>query len=421
VHYNLIKGCDDMSISEIEHYTSVLFDSYLSNKGLNHIVKVASEMLKNPVIVINSSYKILAYSDEEKVNDEIWRGNIKQGFCSYEFITSVRNLSSVQQGLEKDEVYEVECPESPNKKLICKIKVNNKHIGNIILLQCENEFSYYDEKLLSITSRVIGEEMKKSDMYRNTNNTLYDELIYDILDNNLTKRELKKRLQVSEFQFSKEIYVLVFDISNYDSKGKSFSYLHDRFQSFFYVDNSVYYNNNIIFIWDKNIENMSNEYKNKMNKFLKDSCIRLGISKVFHDILDCKKYYEQGVKALNIGKLVYPEALSISYDSILIYELIDSNPKMSFEDFKNTTLEKLKAYDYEKNTDLYKTLLVYLKNNKSIQHSAEELFIHRNTMRIRLQKIFELTDVNFNNVEEIFNIYLAYKVNEFVNKSNGAF
>ncbi|WP_346899338.1 PucR family transcriptional regulator [Clostridium sp. UBA7503] len=183
----------------------------------------------------------------------------------------------------------------------------------------------------------------------------------------------------------------------------------------------MYYNNNIIFIWDKNIENMSNEYKNKINKFLKDSCIRLGISKVFHDILDCKKYYEQGVKALNIGKLVYPEALIIRYDSILIYELIDSNPRMSFEDFKNTTLEKLKAYDYEKNTDLYKTLLVYLKNNKSIQHSAEELFIHRNTMRIRLQKIFELTHVNFNNVEEIFNIYLAYKVNEFVNKSNGTF
>jgi len=42
-------------------------------------------------------------------------------------------------------------------------------------------------------------------------------------------------------------------------------------------------------------------------------------------------------------------------------------------------------------------------------------------MRIRLQKIFELTHVNFNNMEEIFNIYLAYKVNEFVNKSNGTF
>lgn len=52
--------------------------------------------------------------------------------------------------------------------------------------------------------------------------------------------------------------------------------------------------------------------------------------------------------------------------------------------------------DKEKQTDLLRTLEVYLANNGKGKQTANELFIHPNTLNYRIKQIQELTNIDFN-------------------------
>ncbi|KAJ50539.1 sugar diacid utilization regulator [Clostridium tetanomorphum] len=414
--YNLTR---DFFISniEIEHYTAALFKSYIVGKGLFNIVKVASDILNNPVIVMDLSYKILAYSNIRDITDDIWIDNIKNGYCSYDFIVEVKKIKSVQDGKKFDEPYEVICNKSPILKLISKIKINNKHVGNVILLECKRPIIKRDKEILKLTSEIVAEEMKKNVFYRNTKNVVYEDFIYDVLEGNLNERDVvKERMKSANIKLGKKLLVLIFDISKYNPSDRCCGYLRDTFNSLFPSKSSVYYNDNIVIINDNNISNFSEEFIERVEQFLILNKIYLGVSREFSDIMECRKYYLQAAKAVKFKDAIGDGSPIIFYSDIQIYDILSSAYEhMEYKDFCNPILIKLKEYDKLNNTELYKTLFIYLKNNQSIQKSSKELFIHRNTMRARLQKINELTNLDYSNVDSVCSIYLAYKVNSYYN------
>lgn len=69
-------------------------------------------------------------------------------------------------------------------------------------------------------------------------------------------------------------------------------------------------------------------------------------------------------------------------------------------------LEQMANYDATHKTSLYQTLFSYLKNERNHQRTSEELFIHRNTLFLRLNKITALWNLDLENPEERF--YLLY-------------
>ena len=58
-------------------------------------------------------------------------------------------------------------------------------------------------------------------------------------------------------------------------------------------------------------------------------------------------------------------------------------------------IEPLKAYDSKRrNSDLIRTLRVYFASNANQSEAADKLFLHRNSLLYRLERIQELTGLN---------------------------
>jgi len=51
-----------------------------------------------------------------------------------------------------------------------------------------------------------------------------------------------------------------------------------------------------------------------------------------------------------------------------------------------------------------------LKNNQHLLKTANELFIHRNTMSYRIKKIFDIINIDLSCSETVFNLMMSYKV-----------
>jgi DNA-binding PucR family transcriptional regulator len=120
-------------------------------------------------------------------------------------------------------------------------------------------------------------------------------------------------------------------------------------------------------------------------------------------------------KQLNISGIIF------KYNDYKFYSLIDSiannNSEFSNE-YCHSSVLKLLEYDSNNHTDYYKILKVYLQNNQNTNLTSEKLFIHRNTLNYKLNKIKDILGVDLKDSEDIFKIYYSIKLIEYTESTN---
>lgn len=127
-------------------------------------------------------------------------------------------------------------------------------------------------------------------------------------------------------------------------------------------------------------------------------------------INDIKSLYERSIEGERLhNKYHIPEKL-IHTEELYSYMVVDSMDKKMKEElveriFTNEMLNFL-------NDEMRRTIEEFFKNNLNITETANRLYIHRNTLIYRIDKIYKITGFdlrNFNN-SSIFQLaYLAYK------------
>ena len=71
-------------------------------------------------------------------------------------------------------------------------------------------------------------------------------------------------------------------------------------------------------------------------------------------------------------------------------------------------LERLQKYDAENNTDLYRTLKVFLELERNVLQTSKKLYIHRSTLSYRLERIQKIIHVNLNDPKERMILQLSF-------------
>jgi sugar diacid utilization regulator len=139
--------------------------------------------------------------------------------------------------------------------------------------------------------------------------------------------------------------------------------------------------------------------------------IRIGISETAKSIEDYFTCYNQAKKALTILLNRYPDRGYLSFRDLgsyaVLYHLADPGAARLF---MKTQLDPLLAPGGGKHGELFETLRVYLQTNGNIKETSERLFIHRSSLKYRLEKIRELLQRDLDDAEQRFNLMLAYKL-----------
>ncbi len=118
-------------------------------------------------------------------------------------------------------------------------------------------------------------------------------------------------------------------------------------------------------------------------------------------LYEAYKSYEEARIALkysaeNHDILTYLDSLNLE----LILESVDTDTKNQYKD------KVLKSLD-EEDINL---LEVYYKNDMSLKQTAEELYVHKNTLQYRLERIYEKSGFNPRKFNESVILYLAIKL-----------
>jgi sugar diacid utilization regulator len=97
-----------------------------------------------------------------------------------------------------------------------------------------------------------------------------------------------------------------------------------------------------------------------------------------------------------------------AFDQLGVYRIFDTRESRNeVESFVREWLGPLLDYDDRRNSELVQTLSQYLECGGNYDETAATLVIHRSTLRYRLGRIREITDLDLNNVDTRLNLHVA--------------
>ena len=98
----------------------------------------------------------------------------------------------------------------------------------------------------------------------------------------------------------------------------------------------------------------------------------------------------------------------IFYESLLIpHMLLRYGEDMNLRKMVPPSLWLLCREDEERGQEFVKTLFVYIENNCNMTQAAKALKVHYNTLKYRIQRICELTGIDFSNPDTILRLHLS--------------
>jgi purine catabolism regulator len=127
--------------------------------------------------------------------------------------------------------------------------------------------------------------------------------------------------------------------------------------------------------------------------------------------MDVSKSYKEAERALLLSAMIKKGGTVYYYDNMVVYDMLSH---INNKAFFNDRLHKLIEYDKTQGTDYINTLLKYFECGLNLSKTAEEMYVHRNTIAYRLKKAEEILDSNLENYHsrlqlELSMLYMALK------------
>lgn len=139
----------------------------------------------------------------------------------------------------------------------------------------------------------------------------------------------------------------------------------------------------------------------------------MGVGGITDNLEDYHYAYKQALHAYNVSRSGFPSNGIAIFDELGAYSLLNNLKDPALGDlFMKKHLGPLMEYARGSGADLPNTLRTYLFNNGNLKHTMDELFIHRSTLRYRLERIREILDMDIEDAETRLNLMLAYKLHD---------
>ena len=151
----------------------------------------------------------------------------------------------------------------------------------------------------------------------------------------------------------------------------------------------------------------------------KDTDFQIGIGKSVKGYQRLKESYHEAsraIKYIDIIRLVTGDKNKsvVHYSNLGFFQIFgEIDDVTELERYIPETLKKLYLYDDEHKGELITTLQMYLRNNQSIKKTAGAMFVHYRTISYRLEKIKQISGINFDNANEMLavsNGLIIYKM-----------
>lgn len=400
----------------------------LADKGLEKIIHTLEELIGNPVALFNRNFRCIVSTSPdlekfemvEKVHFYEQTEGIK--YPHYRQIVKYPEL-----GNSKGHQIVVPIETLNPNKMYLLIGEINKSLGELDLIAVENAATSLSLEL--VKQFAVAEVEKK---YKN-------DLIEEIISGKIQSIDaVYEKANVIGWDFTGSFAAVLLKINRFSgSILKQNGGLSDRSHFLVleaihhYLPNGIVSNKSNLFIvlwkvkkssksdssWMNEIKKTSKAIQNVIRGQDKDINVQIGIGSAVNDMNEIPKSYREAQDALDLGETLNGLESITAFSELGIFRLLryvkDSSALIQFIPH---SLKELLEYQQANQADLLETLKTFLECNQNAAQTAKLLFVHYKTVVYRLERIKEITGMDFDDSEEMLSVRVGLKIYELMQR-----
>ncbi len=357
----------------------------MSNRMFQNVIHQMKDSVDRVIGVIDETAMIIACSDVSLISENA------SGVTAEDFSTGVPFVIgsytyNVFSGAGKSE----------NAVFVSGSDQEAAKLSQILSVSLSNIKQYYDEKYdkSNFIKNVILDNILSGDIY-------------------LKSRELHFSVDVSRvcmlIKISNRTDVSVYDVLHNLFPDKNKDFVININETDIALVKEIKSN-----IDPKDIEKLASSIVDTLSSEFYTHCT-VGIGTVVEGIKELARSFKEAQVALEVGKVFDTEKTIVRYDNLGIARLIYQLPTTLCgiflkEVFKRGSIESL---DHE---TLF-TIQKFFENNLNVSETSRKLFVHRNTLVYRLEKIKKITGLDLREFEDAIVFKVALMVKKYLSSS----
>lgn len=355
----------------------------ISNQILQNTIDGLKNITRRELSIIEREGKVVATTEDEMIGLTIDGVDL--------FISSPAENQLVQ-GYQYFKVYD-----NGSAEYIVLIKGEDEEtyrIGKITAFQIQNLLVAYKERY---------------DRDNFIKNLLLDNLllvdIYSRAKKLHIENNVRRIVYLIETEIDKELNVVEIVRSIFPAKGKDFVTAVDE--------------KSIILVKELKEKDGRDEIEN-IAKSIYDTLTAEAMSNVFvaigTDVMDLKNVsasYKEAKMALEVGKIFEESKNVVNYEQLGIGRLIYQLPTPLCRMFINEVLHGMTMDQFDEETLI--TVNKFFENNLNVSETSRQLYIHRNTLVYRLDKLQKMTGLDLRNFDDAIIFKIMLMVSKYMN------
>lgn len=141
--------------------------------------------------------------------------------------------------------------------------------------------------------------------------------------------------------------------------------------------------------------------------------VYVSIGTVVNDLKNVSASYKEAKMALDVGKIFEEGKNVVNYDQLGIGRLIYQLPAPLCKMFINEVLHGVSMDQFDEET--LATVNKFFENNLNVSETSRQLYIHRNTLVYRLDKLQKMTGLDLRNFDDAIIFKIMLMVSKYMN------
>ncbi|WP_430602497.1 purine catabolism regulatory protein [Enterococcus sp. DIV0724b] len=415
---------------------SQFFEISLHGGGMSKIALGLAEMVNNPVVLVDTDWTVLAVSDYKQ---PLIQGSIKKSDDTCPFpIQIFTDLPTNFERIQKPITRGILLDEQEYPCVIMPVYFDTIHYGFILVYQIERPLTDLDYVALENGSMAFALEQMRIFEIERTENRIRRDFFDQLLTGQIKNLEALAAYDTT-IDPSLNYTVLIFSIQTFGHESDSLmkkKQSEDRLMKSLLSSLTTYTatrfpqlhlfsrKNQLVMLLGTDPKLSTLKTHNEISDTAER--IRMYLEQQGHSereifctigstlpILELSQSFDEAKKVIQLLEDdLREEKIYFFNDFYFDSFLVDSISKEQGKKFYTHYLDTLLTYDRENNTSFTPTLKAYLAHHLNIATTSRGLFIHRNTLLYRIDKIKGLLPVDLDQEKNTFALQLALKLYE---------
>lgn len=380
-----------------------------NNVPIKKYLELSYPLIQNPLLLYDNNYIILADSRglHPLPDDSDWCSLTAAGYWTPEIrTTAILDMGDRTFPIDKSYYYDSD----RFFHNFALMHINNR--DHLLAIICSHEIFTPITRTTLFYIDILGNSLRsrltKEQLSLNLDQDAFKRFIQTMLHpNNFSQEYIKSQLSLVNWKINDHYCMIMFsDQVDFLSN----QYFPKRIRSIFENSYTISAEKSQVAIICLKGLNTFLDFT-ELTVFLRDAVVKCGISNILYSFSDLPAGFQQCKAAIELGEKIHPTRWIHEFETYAIdYLLQFALKEVNYRSLCHPAVLLLEQEDLKNDTHYLDTLSLYLSCEKNLGKIADQLFVHRNTLMHRLEKIKELTGIDYNDTNKMEHILLSIHI-----------